>query len=177
MHSFPIPRRFVAISLLLGLLTQDILLAAGPQEPAVTPPKLEMHDVQLSADGRLTGIVVDVQGQMLKEIEVVLSLGGKEMAKQTTDTEGRFSFPNVKGGSYQLVTSAGVCGCRAWTAEAAPPSAARQIMIVHGTIVRGQKPIREMFRTDPIFAAAILAAAIAIPIAIRESQSDSPTGS
>jgi hypothetical protein len=68
--------------------------------------------------------------------------------------------------------------CRIWTTAAAPPRAAKQLLIVNDHLVqRGQRPIREMFHSDPILMTAIAVAAIAIPIAIHKSRDDSRTGS
>lgn len=176
MSSFPQSRRSIACCMLLLLVSQEVILAADKAVQS-EPAELQIHDVRLSDKNELKGVVVTSQGKTLQKISVALQADGKTVQKTTTDQDGRFSFTVDKGGSFQIVTSEGIVGCRAWTAKAAPPVAANQILIVHGSVVRGQRPIRELFRSDPIFAAGVLAAAIAIPIAIHESQSDSPSGS
>ena len=96
----------------------------------------------------------------------------------TTDQRGGFVFSNLAAGTYRLETKSGVYLCRIWTHAAAPPSAAPSLLVVNDAqIERGQRPMKEIFRSDPLLMAAIVAAAIAIPIAVHKSQDDSAEGS
>jgi hypothetical protein len=95
-----------------------------------------------------------------------------------TDADGRFAVGNLRGGTYCLQVSEGTSVCRVWTSGAAPPSAARRILVVNDRLIqRGQRPIRELFISDPILVATLVTAAIAIPIAVHKSRDDTPPGS
>lgn len=142
-------------------------------------PELTVHDVRMDGQGRLRVVVVNAQGHVLPGTKITLTQAGNEQSIQgTTNAEGRCVFRSLTGGSYHLRTSEGICLCRVWTARAAPPKAADQLLIVNDRFVqRGQRPIREMFRSDPILMTAIAVAAIAIPVAIHKSRDNSRSGS
>jgi hypothetical protein len=168
-------RRSIVLLTTAGLLVPPGL-DAGADEPT---RKLTVHDVSMDRSGGLRVIVVNAQGHALPGAEITLSQVGEERGiRATTNADGRCVFQSLTGGSYSLRTSEGICLCRLWTAQAAPPKAADQLLIVNDRFVqRGQRPIHEMFYSDPILMTAIAVAAIAIPIAIHKSRDDSQPGS
>jgi hypothetical protein len=124
-------------------------------------------------------MVVDGQGHGQPATRVALSRADDGPIRVAmTDAEGRFTISVSQGGTYCLQTSEGISVCRIWTKAAAPPGAARSVLVVNDRLVqRGQRPIRELFTSDPIIVGTLVAAAIAIPIAVHKSRDDSPSGS
>ena len=161
-----------------GLIWPGNGLSAGELLPATTARVGHLPDVRLDASGTLHGVVVDAQGHGLPESVVILSrVADGQTWKVRTNDEGQF-VAVVPGGTFRLQTSEGISACRVWTSESAPPRTADRILVVNDRMVqRGQRPIRELFTSDPIFIATLVAAAIAIPIAVHKSRDDSPSGS
>jgi hypothetical protein len=88
-------------------------------------------DVALGMDGLLTGQAINVQGKPLAAETVVIS-DGRQRLSTTTDAKGQFKFSGLRGGPYTIYTSQQSYSCRAWKEGAAPPSATRGLLIVHG---------------------------------------------
>ncbi len=161
---------------LLGTLSPPRVAATEPARA----PRVVTHDVCLDARGRLHGVVVNGQGQAQVAATVTLGRTDRPGPRQSLRTggEGQFCFEDVKAGTYQLETSEGVCLCRLWTSTAAPPAAAKSLLVVNDAqITRGQRPIGELFRSDAVLMATVVAAAIAIPIAVHKSKSKDAEGS
>ena len=170
-----------------------VLLAILNPLPALgTPPAVsrnaenrrlnavEVKDVQLDARGSLRGVVVDAQGKRQAAAKLTLSRVDRPAERTVLETreDGQFATLPIKPGVYRLETSEGVIGCRLWSSTAAPPSASKSLLVVNDTeVVRGQRPIRELFYSDPLLMAGVVAAAIAIPIAVHKSRDDAPEGS
>ncbi len=173
--------RFIVAIAMMGVLTPTPLVHA--ETPPLRPAASQIPDVRLDAQRRFHGVVVDGQGQVLTGAKVVLTRTGEQTKpawshETATDRHGRFQFESCSGGTYRLETSAGVYLCRLWTPNAAPPAAAPSLLVVNDNRVeRGQRPIGEIFHSDPLLMATIVAAAIAIPIAVHKSRDDSPEGS
>ncbi|MEQ8835464.1 MAG: hypothetical protein RID07_01520, partial [Lacipirellulaceae bacterium] len=96
---------------------------------------------------------------------------------------GEFRFDNVATGSYQLQVGKQLKPCRVWKQAAAPPKANQGVMLISGEqIVRGQtycgSPVAAGYggfkeaMTHPLVVAGVVAAAIAIPVAIHNSDDD-----
>lgn len=181
-----IQKHVVALMLILALTVppQVLLAATGGNQAAsatsVIQPRsgLEVVDIALTKDGRLSGVVVSPQGRPVAKSRVLLRKQGKTVAKTASGKRGAFTFSKVRSGTYELETRAGICRCRIWTNRAAPPAAVPAVMIVDGQeLVRGQHSMSEFFTGDPLLLGSVVAAAIIIPIAIHESRDDSPSGS
>ncbi len=134
-------------------------------------------DVKLDERNALHGEVRDAAGTIESNTEVQLRLDGVSLQRTHTNRWGRFVFPGLKGGMYQILTPATSITCRVWTANAAPPKAQAAILVASNTgLSRGQQPISEAFVFNPFLMGALIAAAIAIPIAIHNAD-DRPPGS
>jgi hypothetical protein len=160
-----------AVNLLLPQLSlQAASPAARPSSVSGVP-----LDIALAADGRLTGQVLNSEGRPLaNEPVVVQNINGQTKMQTSTDAQGRFLVDSIGAGTFQISAQNGCTICRCWTSKAAPPSAKKEVLIVAGNqIERGQKPISEFFYSAPVVFGLIVAAAIAIPIAIHNSQDDS----
>jgi len=194
MARFDTLRRAAALAVAVGLVTPSHLsFAAGsmganstnPPEPRVAP----IADVALENDGALLGQAVTAQGQPVAGATVLLD-NGREQASTTTDARGRFRFADVRGGAYRVRTNQQTKLCRVWKAGTAPPAANKGVLIVDGKqAVLGQycsspvgcgSPVRagwdgakEVFK-NPLVIGGVIAAAIAIPVALHNSDDDDP---
>ena len=149
-------------------------------------------DVQLQPGGILLGELVDPAGAPLAGAKITIT-GRTNQWQATTDKEGRFGFRGLKGGSYRLDVDGQKHSCRAWTSEAAPPSAGDGLLVVKDTsVVLGQScdgpdcgcgvgvgcgscVSRRGPFAHPLLFGAVVAAAIAIPIAIYNDDDDTPS--
>ena len=163
----------------LGMLAGP-LLADDPDRLLSLPDagRPLIHDVALDANTSLHGVVRDVNGKLQPNTEVSLWRGAVIVQRARTDQFGRFAFRGLRGSTYRIGTAATSVTCRAWTAATAPPGAQTTILLLSNTdSVRGQRPLSEAFIFNPLLMGALIAAAIAIPIALYNSDEDLPAGS
>ena len=100
-------------------------------------------DVKLDRRNALHGEVRDATGKIESNTEVQLRLDAVPLQRTRTNRWGRFVFPGLKGGTYQILTPATSVTCRVWTADVAPPKAQAEILVVSNIgLSRGQQPIR-----------------------------------
>jgi hypothetical protein len=98
---------------------------------------------------------------------------GREIGSTRSDVDGQFLIAGVPAGVYQVATSNAAVPCRCWAEGTAPPAAVERLLLVEEeTIVRGQRPFRELIFSPPVILATLIIAAIAIPVAIHNSQDD-----
>ncbi len=130
-----------------------------------------VQDVALQQNGTLKGSVVDTAGVALEGRTVIVGRSGKQVASASTDAQGRFAVDELPGGVYQLSEGAGIWTYRLWADGSAPPNSRPAALIVEGSqTVRGQRPIGDLFCSDPFIITAVIVAAVAIPVAIHNSQ-------
>ena len=175
--------RFVVATLCDALTTPAAALA---DEPASRPNAAAkqgpiaptVQDVALGTDGYLEGVVIDRQGAPVSKALVSVTQGQNEIARTTTTAKGHFRVPALRGGVYQISSSETTGVYRLWSQDSAPP-AARQIatVVADQPITRGQMPLKDFFRTETFVIAAVVIAAIAIPVAIHNSRDDDDSGS
>jgi hypothetical protein len=152
-------------------------LAAPETAADSAPARVPIVDVSLTAEGTLTGRLVDPSGGAMPEQLIVLHTAERAVMHTKTDKQGDFTFRRVPGGVYQLRIDESAVSCRVWPRHAAPPVAKDALLVVVGApVVRGQQPIGAAF-SSPVFVGAVLAAAIAIPVAIHNANDDDPSGS
>jgi len=155
----------------IGICLPQLAFAAAPQTgqgPVVT-------DVRLHESGALIGQVVTPENRPVPGVQVVLQTAGRQLAVGQSDNNGYFAFNGLQNGVYQLVTPKGHAVYRVWTHVTAPPSAQLGALVVEGdSTVRGNYPgYARGFRNlmaNPWIVAAIIAAAVAIPVAIHNSK-------
>jgi hypothetical protein len=151
-----------------GLATESV--------PENTKPAISIIDVALHQDGTLRGQVLDVQGIPAAETTVAVVHQGEVVATVRTDRQGRYSVDGLKTGLYQVVTDQGITVCRVWNAKVAPPSAQTEALVIDGThVMRGHLGGRSLgaLLSNPWVLGAIVAAAIAIPLALDDKKSGS----
>lgn len=138
-------------------------------------PAAVMADVRLQESGVLRGQVVTLENAPVPDVPVSLSAGGKKLAVSKTDKGGFFTFTGLNNGVYQMISPQGQSTYRVWTHQTAPPSAKAGALVIEGTdTVRGQHQMHG-FRNllaNPWFVAAVIVAAVAIPVAIHNSKGD-----
>jgi len=155
----------------IGFLLPQPLVAGNPA------PTSAVVDVALRDGGVLIGQVVDQQGAALGNVPVSLRYRDRDLAAAKTTKEGYFAFKGVRGGVYQLVSAQGHGVYRVWTPGTAPPAAQEGALVVSGnTVVRGQQNCGgfRAFITNPLVIAGIVATAVAVPVAIHNSEHHAP---
>jgi hypothetical protein len=161
--------RSVAVSLAtLGLCLPSVVFAAPA--PA-TPPVV---DIAMADGGVLHGQVVDLQKGGAAGMPVTVRTQNNEVAKTTTQKDGRFTIQGLRGGVYQVAAGQGQGVFRVWTANAAPPSAQPRAIVYTQNVDNGNSGGLKTFLANPIVIAGIVATAIAVPVALANSHSASP---
>ncbi len=129
-------------------------------------------DIALTRDNALNGRLVDETGQPVVGTRVAIYSKGHMTAATVSDQAGAFSLVTNRGGVYELHTGDRFQIVRLWHYDAAPPSAESTILLRVGEeTVRGQRPIECLFCFQPWFLGVLIAAAIAVPIAVHNSDS------
>ncbi len=130
-------------------------------------------DIQLHEGGILFGKVVNPQNMSVAGTEVSLYAADRVLAKAKTDRQGQFAFAGLRQGVYHLAAADGGGVLRAWPQKVAPPASQPQALIVSGEkTVRGQMGGGRLLRfmSNPWVLAAMVAAAIAVPVAIHNNK-------
>jgi len=131
-------------------------------------------DVALQQGGTFQGQVLDSQGLPLANTKVSLVQNEVEVASTVTDADGRFSASGLRGGIFVVIAGQGAGVYRLWAANTAPPTAQASALVVsNGEIVRGEDGSIVYWLTNPWVLAAIVATAIALPIALSNHGSSS----
>jgi hypothetical protein len=132
-------------------------------------------DIRLRQDNSLRGQLVDVTGQPISGISVAMYAQGNLVGTAVSDTQGSFSLVTHHGGVYELRAGDQVQIVRLWHHATSPPSAKSTLQLkINAETVRGQRPIESLFCFQPWFLGVVIAAAIAIPLAVDNSDSRRP---
>lgn len=106
---------------------------------ATAKPTGPVVDVALGVAGRLTGQVLDAQGDVVPRAVVSIRFGDAEIARCVSDERGRYAVTNLRGGLHHIVCNGGETVFRLWSPQTAPPSALTIGMVVsQRRVVRGQ---------------------------------------
>ena len=163
-------QRAIVLLAVLGICLPQPVLAAGI--PAGPMPRVA--DVALSDGGKLIGQVVDPQGAPRAEVTVSVLRDARPVAMAATDANGYFSVVGLRGGVYHVATPDLQATVRLWTPGSAPPASQAGVLLVSGgETVRGQLPgfgALKFWLSNPWVLTGAAAAAVAVPIAIHNSQ-------
>jgi len=178
-------RRIEATAVVLALwglvLPPPCVQAAETGTSSAKPPATAVTaalDVVLQSGGTLQGQVVNGQGAVQPGKGVVVLRGGQAVGTVQTDDAGRFSVGSLRGGVYQVTAAGGARTVRAWSPGTAPPGAQPAVLVVSGDgVLRGQLHPIAYLVSDPWFIAAMVTAAITIPVAIHNYRGDRPPSS
>ena len=129
-----------------------------------------ISDVELLAGGVLGGQIVDATGQPLVDQAIVVRQSGREAIIARSDEKGHFRLNGLNAGLCSIEYGENLLACRCWIPNTAPPAATQELLLTASeSIERGQRPIADLL-CGPVLIGLIIAAAIAIPIAVHNSQ-------
>ena len=131
-------------------------------------PKPVMTDVALSDGGTLEGLVVDNQSTGQPGVPVTLRSQDRDVAQTITAADGQFVVQDLRGGVYHVAAMQGDESFRLWAPRTAPPAAKKRAIVYvqnNGSSDSGLK----RFLGHPLILPAIIATAIAVPIAVSSS--------
>jgi hypothetical protein len=163
-------------------ILQPQFLLAEPT-PAAGELPIRVVDVALGNNGVLYGQILDRQGRQLPITQIQLTNGVRQWDTYT-DEEGNFRVEGLVGSTYQVHAAGQTQIVRAWAPDTAPPGAAQGLLLVHdSSVVLGQhcgspvcgSPVCGGGRcplASPLIVGGLIAAAIAIPVAIHNSDDD-----
>ncbi len=181
----PLYRRVTTALAVFAVVSQPMLARAAQQGAAdAKQPAAKIADVQLQQGGVLTGQLTDAKGAPLAGAVVVAS-SRTGQHRAATDANGRFAVAGLKGGLHRIDAAGQTAFCRAWTPGSQPPNAQTGLLLVApGDIALGQHCGSRVggggygygrrshpFR-NPVVMGGVVAAAIAIPVAISNSDDD-----
>jgi len=139
---------------------------------------VQILDVELGPNGRLTGTVVNGQQIPLSQPVIVVAHPSGQK-RPVVARKGSFFVDALPGGVYVVTTTGATVVCRCWVAGTAPPAAVDQLNLIAGdvggnAIKHESRSFGELFLSPPalIGISLIIAAGIAIPIAINNSKSN-----
>ncbi len=118
-------QRLVVLMAAAGLLGSQVLLPA-----AQVVSSTRAVDVALSAEGSLSGSVVDSKGHSRGKTVVEVRRGRRLVARTLSDDKGLYTIANLPGGLYQVRVDGSETLIRAWAAGTAPRSAAGRLQVI-----------------------------------------------
>ena len=166
------------------LLLQPQMVLAAPTDAEPSAAAISVVDVALQPGGVLQGQLVNGQGQQLAGRPVRVA-NGLQQWNAVTDAEGRFAVQGLTGASYQIQMGHEFQMVRAWSEGTAPPKAVDSVLMVpDDSVVLGQScgsPVcgsgvcgckKKHPMAGAFLLGGIVAAAIAIPVALHNSDDD-----
>ncbi|MDC0935326.1 carboxypeptidase-like regulatory domain-containing protein [Pirellulales bacterium] len=194
MNRFITMGRVASLAATVALIVPSHVVAAQPAPNHAT--KFEpVRPVDVALDGQrgFSGQVLNVEGRPVAGTTVTL-YQGKQQWQTITDADGQYRVADLQGGAYVARVGDQLKQVRAWAPNTAPPGANRGLLMIDGNqLIRGQaycgnpvacgSPVAAGFAgmkealSHPLVIGGIIAAAIAIPIAIHNSNDDDPPAS
>ena len=181
--------RYAAWMAVATLVIQPQLLLAEPLPRAGELP-IRVVDVALGANGTLRGQLLDRQGRQLPVLQILVT-NGHQTWNTYTDEQGHFRVEGLVGSTYQVQAAGQIQIVRAWAEGTAPPQALDALLLVYDNpVVLGQNcgspvcgsPVcgsgvcgvpRPL--ANPFILGGLVVAAIAIPVAIHNSDNGPAT--
>jgi hypothetical protein len=114
----------------IGLVAPQVRVVSAADVQRAAAPRIAFVDVSLSQDNLLRGQLVNGEGIPKAKSQVTLASGGEVVARGVTDEQGFFALKVEKGGVYALSDGETATLVRAWTSQAAPPSANNGVLMV-----------------------------------------------
>lgn len=179
----------------LSILASPAITQASSQVQgaSVAPEQTELRNVELNADGNLTGQLLSTDGSAISNARLqVHSQNNLNQVSQdaVTDEHGNFNVAGLRSGTCVISVGEESFACRVWQNGTAPPKSLESIAIVDSTsVVRGNScgdcgqcsecqgtgnrfmnKIRCMTKAQKVGLGLVVAAAIAIPIALSNDK-------
>lgn len=178
-------RQSVICLLIVGmLLSQRHMVIAAAMDDAPATAKQQPVDLALANDGVLQGQLVDGSGTAISQRQIAIWSNGQQVAQVDTQIDGTFCVRGLRGGVHVLTTDQVGTVCRFWSEGTAPPSAARQLLVINdATVARGQTMLKpksgwySFFMTRPLLTVGVVATAIAVPVGIAANSGRNKSGS
>lgn len=171
-------KRVVAAMLCAAICMQQAVFAAQPKFTVVEGVKVYqgIQNLVLDANGSLNGAIVDVNGQPVEGAIVVIGQQTEHVATVKTNERGEYSYNGLTPGVYQVASFAGLRTFRVWNAGTEPQDAVKgAIDATDSKTFRGQCDERGgdeglclRLLKSPLVWTAVIAAAIAIPLALDD---------
>ncbi len=160
---------------LVGIAMPSPSTADDPATP--TAPKVKapvIVDVALAQGGVLTGQVVDPQGAPMAKTAVQVVNQQGQVTTTESNATGQFTVQGLTQGGVHRIAAAGNQGVyRLWAPGTAPPGAITRVTVVSGQpIYRAQYNSPKFWLASPWVPAAILGAAVGIPVALNAANDD-----
>jgi hypothetical protein len=170
MHRYKL--KWLAVCFAVGgmLVSPAHLRAAEAISQRQMNAALSIDDVALGQNNSFHGTVMDSNGTPIAGSQVIITRQGQEVARTTTNDRGRFAFQQLQGGLHLVHADEGAALYRFWAEGTAPPAAKPHVTLVNETVTRGQRPFRDLFFSNGFIMTAIVAAAIAIPLAVHDAR-------
>ena len=181
-------RRAILVLACLGMLIQTPMVMAAATPHATAPATQAVSqapnskakaaaplifDIGLQKGNTLVGQLVNAQGIPQAKQKVSLIQKQKVLVTSETDRNGYFAFTQVPAGTYQVAAPKAQGLCRVWAPKTAPPIAQSGLLLVDGKgAVRAQQGPIAYWLGKPWVIAGLVAAAVAIPVAIHNHQSN-----
>lgn len=137
----------------------------APAKAATTPPST--IDVSLDDKDVLKGHLVDSAGNPAADVNVFLLNDGRIVAAGCSNEKGAFAIANLAGGKYQIAAGDRAVDVRCWAGDTAPPNAVASTLIQVNDVQRAQVHPGTCLLANPWIAGGIIAAAILVPVAIK----------
>ncbi len=154
-----------------------VAYAGVPEQPRRLPSlqnkSLLVHDVQLTADGKLNGQLVDAQGLPLAGETVTLRDGEVVLGQTKSDAKGRFAVDAGRGGTYLLAARGADTPLRVWSDGTAPSAATNGILVVAvEETIRGRHRGGSLLTTPEARALFTIPALIAVGAVVQKDRQD-----
>ncbi len=114
----------------IGLVVPQVSFVSAADVQPTAGRHMAVVDVSLTQDNLLRGQLVNREGIPKTKSKLTLASAGKVVARGLTDEKGLFALKVEKGGIYSLSDGETSALVRAWTSQAAPPSANSGILMV-----------------------------------------------
>lgn len=114
----------------IGLVVPQVRIVSAADVQPAAGQQMAIVDVSLTQDNLLQGQLVNRDGAPKAKAQMTLASGGEVVTRGVTDEKGFFTLKVDKGGVYALSDGQTSALVRAWTSQAAPPSANSGVLMV-----------------------------------------------
>ena len=114
----------------IGMVVPQVGIVSAADVQAEASRQMVIVDVSLTQDNLFRGQLVNREGAPKAKTQMTLASEGQVVARGATDAQGFFALKVEKGGMYVLSDGETSALVRAWTSQAAPPSANNGVLMV-----------------------------------------------
>ena len=114
----------------IGMVVPQVRIVSAADVQPAAGRQMAIVDVSLTQNNLLQGQLVNREGAPKAKSQMTLASGGQIVTRGVTDEKGFFALKVDKGGLYVLSDGQTSALVRAWTSQAAPPSANTGLLVV-----------------------------------------------